>query len=71
MRDRQDAQPKKSTNPRKIALLGAAGTILAIIDMSSGGEAASRGVVILQYVFLACGLVGLFGGLVMMTTPQK
>jgi succinate-acetate transporter protein len=61
---------KKQSNPRKIALLGAGATVLAIINMSTGREAESQAVVILQYAALAGGLLALVGGLIMMTTQK-
>jgi hypothetical protein len=71
MDDSRDADSKKPTNPRRIALLGAVATILSIINMSSGGEAPSQAVTILQYAALAGGVLALIGGLVMMATPQN
>jgi len=55
------------TSPRKIALMGAIATALAVFNlMSDGSEAPSRTLLVLDYVFLAAGLVSLGGGLLMM-----
>ena len=72
MADNQNSKPKKQPmNPGTLVLLGAAAVVLAIINMSTGSEAPRQAVAILQYVFLACGLVGLVGGLIMMMSTQK
>ena len=72
MSDEQGGKKQPTySNPSKILLLGAAATVLALINMSAGGEAQSMPVRILEYVFLACGLIGLIGGLVMMMTQRK
>jgi hypothetical protein len=63
-------QPTYS-NTSKMLLLGAAATVLALINMSAGSEARSMPVRILEYIFLACGLIGLIGGLIMMMTQRK
>jgi len=62
---------KKQSNPGKIALFGAVATGLAIINIATNGsEAPRQAVAILQYAFLAMGLVGLVGGLLMMGTKK-
>jgi hypothetical protein len=68
--DQSGAAKKKQSNPRRFALLGAAATVLAIINMSTGSEAPAQAVVILQYVALALGLFALVGGLVMMMAQK-
>ena len=63
---------KKQSNPRRIALIGAGATALAVVNMMTNGpEAPSQGVVILQYAALAGGLFALVGGLIMMAMAQK
>jgi hypothetical protein len=57
----------KKTNPTKIVLLGAVATALALFNMG-GGEAPSFAVRVLEYVFLACGLIALAGGLLLLAT---
>ena len=54
-----DPKAKQTSNPGKIALIGAAATVLALINMSAGGEAPSSAVRMLEYLFLAGGLIGL------------
>jgi hypothetical protein len=74
MSDNQSGKTeKKQSNPRKIALLGAVATALAVINMSIGNEAQPLPVVILQDVALALalGLLALVGGLIMMMMMQK
>ena len=72
MADNQSAKPKKQPmKPSTMALLGAGTVVLSIINMSTGGEAPRQAVAILQYAFLACGLVALAGGLIMMMSTQK
>jgi len=66
----QSKQPKQTSNPGKIALMGAAATVLALINMSAGSEAPSTAVRVLEYVFLAGGLSGFVGGLIMMMTQK-
>ncbi|HZT26448.1 MAG TPA: hypothetical protein VFA57_12150 [Pseudolabrys sp.] len=58
----------KKTNPTKIVLLGAVATALALFNMMGGGEAPSFAVRVLEYVFLACGLIALAGGLLLLAT---
>ncbi|HEY1472591.1 MAG TPA: hypothetical protein VGF53_00745 [Pseudolabrys sp.] len=63
---------KKQANPRKIALIGAGATALAVVNMmTNGSEAPSQGVMILQYAALAGGLIALVGGLIMMAMAPK
>jgi hypothetical protein len=50
----------------KVVLVGAAATVLALINMSAGGEASSTAVRFLEYAVLTAGLVALGGGLIMM-----
>jgi len=66
--DKPKSQPR---NPRNIALLGAGAVGLAIINMSTGSEAPSHAVAILQYAALGGGLLALVGGLIMMAAQQK
>jgi hypothetical protein len=62
---------KKPLSPGKITLIGAGATVLAIINLSTGTEAPSQGVLILEYAALAGGLIALVGGLVMMMTQKS
>ena len=63
---------RKPSSPGKIALLGAGATALAVFNMATNGaEAPSQGVLILQYVCLAGGLLALVGGLIMMATAKS
>lgn len=64
-------KPTSKGSGRKIALLGAGATALAVINMSIGSEAQSLPVLILEYAALACGLLALVGGLIMMMTNQR
>ncbi len=67
MSDEQSVKTeKKQSNSRRIAAIGAIATVLAIINMSTGSEAPSQPVLLLQYAALAGGLVALAGGLIMM-----
>ena len=61
----QNKTEKKQPNPGKIALMGALATALAIFNMLPGTEAPSQAVMIMQYVFLAGGLIALAGALFM------
>jgi hypothetical protein len=73
MRDNQSGktEPKKA-NPGKIALIGAGATALAVFNMATNdSEAPSQAVMILQYVWLAGGLLALVGGLIMMAMASK
>jgi hypothetical protein len=71
MGDDQSGKPgKKPSTPRRIALLGAVATVLAIINMSTGSEAPAQAVAILQYVALGLGLFALVGGLIMMMAQK-
>jgi hypothetical protein len=70
MSDDQSSK-KKQFNPRRIVLLGAGATVLAIINMATGNsEAQPLAVVILQDAALALGLLALVGGLIMMLTQK-
>jgi len=72
MGDSQNGTRKKQPmKPRTMVLLGAATVVLAIINMSTGGEAPRQAVAIMQYACLAGGLVALVGGLVMMMSTPK
>jgi hypothetical protein len=64
--DQSGKPEKKQFNPRRIALLGAMATVLAIINMATGSEAQPLAVVILQDIALGLGLLALVGGLIMM-----
>ena len=66
----QNRTEKKQTSPGRLALIGALATGLAIINMSTGSEAPSQAVMLLQYVFLAGGLIPLAVALVMMTAQK-
>jgi hypothetical protein len=62
--DNQSSKPeKKQSNPGRIILIGAVATGLALFNMATNSEAPSQAVMILQWVFLAGGLIGLGGGL--------
>jgi hypothetical protein len=73
MNDNQSGDVKKKpTTPRRIALLGAIATALAVFNMmTNGAEAQSQWVLILQYAALAGGLFALVGGLFMMAMAPK
>lgn len=62
---------KKPSSPGRIALMGAVATGLAVFNMMGGGETPSQGVMILQYVLLAGGLIALAGGLVMTASAAR
>ena len=71
MSDNHDRKPElKYSTPGKVVLIGAAATVLALINMSAGGEASSTAVRFLEYAFLTGGLVALVGGLIMMMTQK-
>jgi len=75
MSDIESSTSESSQSPPKrqggrIALLGATATALAILNMSTGTEAQSTPVLILEYGALALGLLALIGGL-MMTLLQR
>ena len=62
-----DEQKRKDYSPAsKVLLVGAAATVLSLINISAGGEAPSTAVRFLEYAFLTGGLVALAGGLIMM-----
>jgi hypothetical protein len=66
MSDNQAGKSKSMGSGGKIALLGAVATALALVNMSTGSEAQSAPVLILEYIALAGGLLALVGGLIMM-----
>jgi hypothetical protein len=68
--DQSGKKANRQSTPRKIALLGAVATVLAIINMSTGSEAPAQAVAILQYVALGLGLLALVGGLIMMMAQK-
>jgi hypothetical protein len=71
MSENQSGKPeKKKTNSGRLALIGATATALAIFNMWPGGEAPSQAVAILQWIFLAGGLIGLGGALVMFLSAE-
>jgi hypothetical protein len=70
MSDDQSGKSEKKSPARRIALLGAVATVLAVINMSIGSEAQPLPVVILQDVALALGLLALVGGLIMMVMQK-
>jgi hypothetical protein len=70
MSDDQSGKSEKKSPARRIALLGAMATVLAVINMSIGSEAQPLPVVILQDVALALGLLALVGGLIMMVMQK-
>lgn len=65
------SKPANKGSPGRIALIGAIGTVLAIINLATNSEAPSSMVGILQYLALGLGLLALFGGLIMMATAPK
>lgn len=71
MSDNQAAKSRNLGPGRKIALLGAGATALAVINMSTASEAQSLPVLILEYVALAAGLLALVGGLIMMAMQRR
>jgi hypothetical protein len=70
MNEGQRGAPAKKPSSGKIILLGALATALAIFNLSSGGEAPSQAVLILEYIFLAGGLIALIGGVIMMAAQR-
>jgi len=70
MSDDQSGKSEKKSPARRIALLGAVATVLAVINMSIGSEAQPLLVVILQDVALGLGLLALVGGLTMMVMQK-
>ena len=65
-----DKTEKKRATPRYIAMIGAIGTVLAIINMSVGNEAQSQPVLFLEYTALGLGLFALVGGLIIMMAQK-
>jgi hypothetical protein len=70
MTDNQTSVSEKKRPGRRIALIGAGATVLAIINMWGDSEAQSLPVLILEYAALALGLLALVGGLIMMATQR-
>jgi hypothetical protein len=66
MSDNQSGKSEKKQPYRRIVLIGAGATVLAIINMSVGSEAQSQPVLILEYAALVGGLFALIGGLILM-----
>ena len=65
------ADTKRAT-ARRIALMGAVATTLAVFNMmTNGAEAPSSAVMMLQYAALVGGLFALIGGLTMMAMAAK
>ena len=62
---------RKKPNPKNIALFGAAATVLTIINMSTGIEPPSQGVIMLQYAILTGALIALVVGLIMIAMAAK
>jgi hypothetical protein len=67
----QAGKSKSVGSGGKIALLGAGATALAVANMSTGSEAQSLPVLILEYIALAGGLLALVGGLLMMMMQRR
>ena len=57
-------------NPAIMGLVSAAVAVWLIYDISTASEAPSRALAILQYVLLACALIGA-GGLLVRAMSQK
>jgi hypothetical protein len=70
MTDNQTSMSQKKRPGRRIALIGAVATALAIFNMWGDSEAPSLTLQILEYVALALGLLALVGGLIMMATQK-
>ncbi|HLH90216.1 MAG TPA: hypothetical protein VKX28_17335 [Xanthobacteraceae bacterium] len=70
MSDKQAGKSEKAPSGRRMALIGGGATALAVINMSTGSEAQSTPVLILENLGLAGGLLGLVGGLIMMMTKR-
>jgi hypothetical protein len=66
MTDTQSSISEKKRPGRRIALIGAGATALAIFNMSGDSEAPSLSLLILEYTALGLGLFALVGGLIMM-----
>jgi hypothetical protein len=66
-----DEQKRKDYSPAgKVVLVGAAATVLSLINISAGGEAPSTAIRFLEYAFLTGGLIALAGGLIMMMSQK-
>jgi succinate-acetate transporter protein len=64
-------EKKRSNIGRRIALIGGGATVLAIMNIMSGGsEAQSQPILILEYAAFAGGLFALIAGLIMMLTQN-
>ena len=71
MSDNQNRKPELKYSPAsKVLLVGAAATVLALINMSAGGAAPSMAVRFLEYAFLTGGLIALAGGFIMMMSQK-
>jgi hypothetical protein len=70
MTDNQASMLEKKRPGRRIALVGAGATALAIFNMWGDGEAPSLLLLILEYIALALGLFALVGGLIMMARQR-
>jgi len=71
MNDDQGGKKQLTYSPAgKVVLIGAAATVLALINMSAGGAASAAAVRFLEYAFLTAGLIALGGGLIMMMTQK-
>jgi hypothetical protein len=70
MTDNQSSISEKKQPGRKIALIGAGATALAVFNMWGDSEAPSLPLLILEYTALALGLFALVGGVIMMATRR-
>ena len=70
MTDNQSSMSETKRPGRKITLIGAGATALAIFNMWGDSEAPSLPLLVLEYVALALGLFALVGGLIMMATRR-
>jgi len=62
---------RKQSSPGKIALMGAVATALAVFNLATNGsEAPSHALLLVQYILLGAGLLGLAGGLIMMASSK-
>jgi hypothetical protein len=64
------AAPRKQARGGRIVVIGAIATGLALFNLFAGGEADSPAVMLLQYAFLAAGLIALAGGFVVMASEK-
>lgn len=65
MTDIETSKAPAKRHGGRIALIGAAATALAVLNIASDTEAQSTAVLILEYGALALGLFALIGGLIM------